>query len=80
MSFKSCPKCGAHWMDGQLHWRTGKPGREEDLAGLVCDPYGDEQCVNKLKGTKHRGDTWERRREYLHGVEEGIKVMKELDK
>ena len=51
MGFKSCPKCGANWIDGQLFWSTGKAGKETDLAGLVCDDYGDEQCINEAKGT-----------------------------
>ena len=77
MSFKSCPKCGAKWMDGQLYWSTGKPGKPEDLAGLVCDPFGDEQCINELRLTEHSGQTWEKRMAYLEGIETGMKAMKE---
>lgn len=61
MENKFCPKCGAKWIDGQLYWATGKKGSEADLAGLVCDQYSDEQCINNLKGTKHDGQTWEKR-------------------
>ena len=60
MNLKVCNKCGAQFMDGKLFWRTGKEGKLEDLAGLVCDKYGDEQCINELKGTEHGGDTWEK--------------------
>ncbi len=65
MENKTCPKCGAHWIDGQLYWYTGAKGSEADLAGLVCDQYSDEQCINTLKGTKHGGDTWEKRSEMI---------------
>ena len=61
MDTKLCPKCGAKWLGGQLYWATGKPGREEDLAGLVCDNFGDHTCANTMRGTKHDGDTWEKR-------------------
>ena len=65
MQNKTCPKCGAHWIAGQLYWATGMKGSEADLAGLVCDKYSDEQCINTLKGTDHGGDTWERRAEII---------------
>ena len=65
MENKTCPKCGAHWIGGQLFWSTGAKGSEADLAGLVCDQYSDEQCINTLKGTNHGGDTWEKRSEMI---------------
>ena len=65
MENKTCPKCGAHWIDGQLYWSTGAKGSEADLAGLVCDQYSDERCINTLKGTDHGGDTWEKRSEMI---------------
>ena len=68
MENKFCPKCGAKWIDGQLYWATGKQGSEADLAGLVCDQYSDEQCINTLKGTKHNGQTWEKRRQEIDEV------------
>ena len=61
MDTKTCPKCQAKWLDGQHYWTTGKIGNESDLAGLVCDQYGDSTCINPKKGTEHCGDTWEKR-------------------
>lgn len=65
MDCRKCGKCGATYFlneDGKYHlrWATGKVGRSEDLAGLVCNKYGDDQCINPLKGNE-TGDTWERR-------------------
>ena len=60
MDTKSCPKCGATWVDGQHYWFTGKIGSEVDLAGLVCNNFGDETCVNQMVGSEI-GDTWEKR-------------------
>ena len=61
---KKCTKCGATWFDGQLFWATGAKGSDADLAGLVCDQLEGEQqyeCINSMRGTKHGGDTWEKR-------------------
>ena len=55
-----CPKCGASWVAGQLYWSTGKEGCPHDLAGLVCNNYGDASCINPVKGSDS-GDTWENR-------------------
>ena len=60
MDNKQCPKCGAKWINGQLYWSTGKEASELDLAGLVCNSFGDESCINTLKG-EAGGLTWERR-------------------
>ena len=80
MGFKSCPKCGANWIDGQLFWSTGKAGTDADLAGLVCDNYGDDQCINEAKGTAHSGQTWEKRLGYMEGaMDEFKRRQKELD-
>ena len=69
MNSRTCPKCGAHWINGQLFWSTGKPGKEEDLAGLVCNNLKDEQdlCINESKGAD-TGDTWEYRRGFIDGA------------
>lgn len=65
MDIKTCLKCKATWIGGQLRWATGATAREEDLAGLVCDQYGNEECINDLRGTDHGGDTWEQRLEKI---------------
>ena len=58
---KECPKCGAVWLNGQHIWTgTGKPGNDLDLAGLVCNKLGNEQCINPSKGLEG-GVTWEER-------------------
>lgn len=49
--------------DWQLYWATGAKGKEEDLAGLVCNNLGDEQCINPKRGDK-TGDTWAKREDY----------------
>jgi len=70
MEFKSCPKCNANWIGGQLFWSTGKPGTEEDLAGLVCNNLKEEDrhlCVNEKIGDTS-GTTWEYRRGFIDGV------------
>ena len=60
---KECQKCGAVWLNGRHVWTgTGvmKDGSELDLAGLVCNKYGDSNCINPCRG-KEGGDTWEKR-------------------
>lgn len=58
---KECPKCGAVWINGEHYWTgTGKKGNELDLAGLVCNKFGDESCINPLNGVDG-GITWEKR-------------------
>lgn len=62
---KECPKCGAVWLNGQHYWSgTGKEGDPHDLAGLVCNNFGDETCINPCKGSTS-GITWEKRLEEL---------------
>ena len=75
MDRKECEKCGATWINGQHVWRgTGATGdsSELDLAGLVCNNYGDDQCINPMKGTTG-GQTWEYRAGYIDGMLEGRK-------
>ena len=58
---KVCPKCDATWIEGQLYWSTGKEGCPHDLAGLLCNGYDDDSCINPCKGSTS-GQTWEIRR------------------
>lgn len=57
---KECQKCGATWINGQHTWSTGAVGNEDDLAGLICNKLGNEQCINPQRGSI-KGDTWEKR-------------------
>ena len=50
----------ATWINGQHMWNTGRTGNELDLAGLVCNKLGDDQCINPIRGDE-TGDTWEKR-------------------
>lgn len=68
LSRKECPKCGAVWINGQHFWSTGSKGDEADLAGLVCNKLGDQQCINPQKGNEF-GDTWEKRLEFLNKLD-----------
>jgi hypothetical protein len=63
MSNRNCPICGAHWVNGQLYWATGKPGKDIDLNALVCrrlPPEKAKGCVNPAQGTEG-GVGWEER-------------------
>jgi hypothetical protein len=63
MSNRNCPICGAHWVDGQLYWATGKPGSDLDLNALVCRRLPAEKakgCVNPCQGADG-GIGWEER-------------------
>ena len=67
---KECPKCGAVWINGQHYWSgTGVKGNDLDLAGLVCNKLGDDQCINPVRG-QDGGDTWAKRMEDLEQGEE----------
>lgn len=68
MENKSCLKCGATWIEGQLYWSTGAKGTNEDLAGLVCNQVEDStECINPSRGSD-TGQTWEYRRGYVDGA------------
>ena len=81
MNSKTCPICGAKWLEGQHYWSTGAKGSEADLAGLVCDQLTDAQatgCINGQRGRNHNGQTWEQRAKMIEGMENEIKRV--LDK
>ena len=72
MNCKTCTKCGAKWLEGQLFWSTGAKAKELDLAGLVCNNLSPEdegymECINPLRG-EQGGDTWEYRRGVIDGL------------
>jgi hypothetical protein len=74
MEIKTCPKCGATWIDGQHYWTgTNKKGNETELASIVCDKFGDDSCINPVKGSTD-GKGWEERFNRM-GV-----IQKELDR
>lgn len=71
LSQKVCPVCHARWFNGQLMWANGKPGRNIDLAGLVCNTLKkskQKDCINPCQG-QVGGDTWEDRRKFLDQIE-----------
>ena len=78
---KECEKCGATWINGEHVWRgTGarSDSSELDLAGLVCNKYGNEQCINPKKG-QDGGQTWEYRAGYIDGkIDERKRMLGEL--
>lgn len=74
MNTKTCPKCGANWIDNQHYWTgTNKKGNDTELASLVCDKFGDDTCINPAKGST-KGDGWEQR---LNSMED---LKKDIDK
>ena len=62
---KNCAHCGARWLEGQHYWATGALGNELDLAGLVCNNHGTEDCINPKRG-EEGGDTWEQRLQWIN--------------
>lgn len=62
---KVCSKCGARWIDGQHYWATGNLGNEDDLAGLVCNKLGNDDCINPKHGSEE-GITWQDRMDVLN--------------
>ena len=72
---KECPKCGATWINGNHVFRgtaVSYDKSELDLAGLVCNKLGNEECINPSKG-KDGGQTWEYRAGYIDGMIKGKK-------
>ena len=53
----TCPRCGAVWLNGVLHWATGAKALERDLAGLVCQLVAAPDCINPSR-YEYGGDTW----------------------
>ena len=70
LSRVECEKCGAIWINGK-HMFSGTAASydnsELDLAGLVCNKYGNDQCINPKKGAIG-GQTWEYRSGFVDGV------------
>ena len=64
-------------MDGQHYWATGKPGNEEDLAGLVCNDHGNLNCINPARGLISTGMTWAQREWELRRMDRKIKAALE---
>jgi hypothetical protein len=77
MENKSCLKCGATWIEGQLYWSTGAKGSNEDLAGLVCNQVDNpSECINPKIGSD-TGQTWEYRRGFVDGaLDQAMKSFK----
>jgi len=71
VSNRNCVVCGASWINDQLFWRTGKPGKDEDLNALVCRQLEGPKfnsCANPCKG-QPGGMGWEER---LKMMEQGL--------
>jgi hypothetical protein len=74
MDCKQCKKCGARFFPNEtggyhLRWATGSIGKAEDLAGLVCIPYGNDECINPMRHDTS-GDTWGKRLAELKALED----------
>jgi hypothetical protein len=71
MSCRTCPVCGAKWINDQLYWSTGKTGSDNDLNALVCRNLPSEkaeECINSCKGMEG-GVGWAER---LKIIEQGL--------
>ena len=69
-----CAVCGAKWVNGQLYWGTGKPGKDEDLNALVCRRLAPDKaagCVNPSKGAEG-GIGWEERVKIINQGLDGL--------
>jgi hypothetical protein len=76
LNTKTCPKCGACWINNQHYWSgTNKLGNEKELASLVCDKFGDDTCINPVQGTT-KGDGWEKRAAFTAAMDSEINVDK----
>ena len=74
MSNRNCPVCGATWISDQLYWATGHPGKDEDLAALVCNRLTAEKverCVNPKKGCEG-GIGWAEREKIIEQGLDGL--------
>jgi hypothetical protein len=72
MEVKSCTKCGASFIDGVFRWAySGKQGDPRDLAGLVCRPYGNANCINPMKDVPG-GDTFAKRTQFIQDHPFGV--------
>lgn len=70
---QTCPKCGARFLEGRLYWATGKPGDPRDLAGLVCQNWGDATCINPMREAQG-GDTWAKRLEFMRVMDSELEL------
>lgn len=71
MSCRTCPVCGAKWINDQLYWSSGKTGNDNDLNALVCRDLPsekEEKCINSCKGMDG-GIGWAER---LKIIEQGL--------
>jgi hypothetical protein len=76
LNTKTCPKCGACWINNQHYWSgTNKLGNETELASLVCDKFGDDTCINPVQGTT-KGNGWEKRAAFTDAMDSEINVDK----
>jgi hypothetical protein len=74
MSNRNCPVCGAHWVNDQLYWSTGKAGKDEDLNALVCRKLPSDKatkCINPRKGSEG-GIGWEERSKIIEQGLDGL--------
>ena len=82
LSRTECEKCGATWINGKHMFRgtaASYDNSELDLAGLVCNKLGNEQCINPRKG-EDGGQTWAYRAGFVDGaIETRKKTLEELD-
>jgi hypothetical protein len=61
------------WLGNQLYWATGKKGDPKDLAGLVCRPFGNDQCINPQREVEG-GDTWQKRLNFMEAMQSELDI------